>query len=257
MPKLKYFFKYFSIVIVSLLLLYSCKSEYYKVINKNNIALSATMSIDTVMIKVIQPYSNELQKTMNETLITTDTVFEIGKPEGLLGNLISDIIYDYYAKYSILMSLPNADFCLINNGGLRISLPKGNITLETVYSLMPFDNELVLLKLQGEEVKELFDYIIRIGGQPISNASISNLNLNQIDILIRGKAFDVKKDYYIITSDYLANGNDQMIFFKKYIERINIRVKMRDIIVENFKNLSANNSKIQLPKMGRIKLKDK
>ncbi len=257
MIKILHYFKLFAIGIISILLLHSCKSVYYNLVSKDNIVLSSSMNFDTTMNKTIKPYSDKILETMNEVLIHSDTVFETGKPEGLLGNLIADIMYDYYTKYAILMSSPKADFCIINNGGLRTSLYKGDITLGTIYSLMPFDNELVLIKLPGKAVKELFDYLINIGGQPISNANISNLNPDKIEIIVGKELFDEKKDYYILTSDYLANGNDQMVFFKANTERININARMRDIIINYLKKLYQVNSKIPIPNMGRIKLIEK
>ena len=55
------------------------------------------------------------------------------------------------------------------------------------------------------------------------------------NILINGKAFDNNKVYYVVTSDYLSNGGDNMIFFKKGVAQYDLNYKLRNIIIDYFK----------------------
>ena len=102
---------------------------------------------DSVLIAEIAPYKSGMDKTMNEVLNTSDVAMTKDVPEGLLGNFVADLILkkanDYYApddgaKVSI---------CILNNGGLRTPLPKGDITRGKVFELMPFENEMVFIQL--------------------------------------------------------------------------------------------------------------
>ena len=43
------------------------------------------------------------------------------------------------------------------------------------------------------------------------------------------------KIYYVATSDYLAYGNDKMLFFKKGIQKYDLDYKLRNIIIDYFK----------------------
>lgn len=61
-----------------------------------------------------------------------------------------------------------ADFAVFNTGGLRRPLPLGNITRGDVFELMPFENELVILTMNGEAVKKLVNFIATKGGAPVS-----------------------------------------------------------------------------------------
>ena len=49
---------------------------------------------------------------------------------------------------------------MMNAGGLRAPISKGVVTVQNAFSLMPFENDLVVVKLSGEKVKMLFDYFI-------------------------------------------------------------------------------------------------
>jgi len=55
------------------------------------------------------------------------------------------------------------------------------------------------------------------------------------NILINGKAIDNNKVYYVVTSDYLSNGGDNMLFFKKGVEKYDLDYKLRNIIIDFFK----------------------
>ncbi len=61
---------------------------------------------------------------MNEVINTSLIDMEVGSPEGLLGNFVCDLTY---IKAKEISAKP-VDFCLLNNGGLRTPLPKGEIT---------------------------------------------------------------------------------------------------------------------------------
>ncbi|EDN65567.1 5'-nucleotidase/2',3'-cyclic phosphodiesterase [Beggiatoa sp. PS] len=50
-----------------------------------------------------------------------------------------------------------AQLVIQNAGGVRIDLPKGDITIETAYTLLPFQNTLYLLTLTGAEIKQVLE----------------------------------------------------------------------------------------------------
>ena len=59
------------------------------------------------------------------------------------------------------------------------------------------------------------------------------------DILVQGKALDLNKVYYVVTSDYLSNGGDNMTFFKKGVSRTDIDYKLRNIMIDYFKDVDT------------------
>ena len=132
-----------------------------------------------------------------------------------------------------------ADFVLLNNGGLRTFLPKGDITRRKIYELMPFENELVVVTLSAEKTNELFGYIAkktvnggtRKQGVPVSgNVKVELNGTFPKNIYINDKPF-VGRTYKVITSDYLANGGDYMSFFLNPIKSEKIGIKLRDAIM--------------------------
>ena len=72
------------------------------------------------------------------------------------------------------------------------------------------------------------------------------------NITIKGKAFDINKDYWVVTSDYLANGGDSYTFFKNPKEKKVMNVLLRNVIINYCETLTRNNQTIQPILDGRI-----
>jgi hypothetical protein len=98
-----------------------------------------------------------------------------------------------------------------------------------MYKLMPFDNEIVWVKLPVEVIPEIETYLKNSGGEPISNAKVVNGKLE-----INGWREGVTH-FWVITSDYLMNGGDKMTFFSRK-EEVNLTGKlMRDALITEAK----------------------
>ena len=141
------------------------------------------------------------------------------------------------SKYTLnTMGFP-CDFALINHGGIRSSIPKGDVTNRSMYEIMPFENSAIVIGLKGEQIIEIVNYIIsEKKPHPLKGLTFTIDKNNQPkSIMINGKTLDDSKVYYVVTSDYLSNGGDNMIFFKKGIEKYNLDYKLRNIIIDYFK----------------------
>ncbi len=196
------------------------------------ISVNDSIKEDASVKQMIAPYKQDLEKEMNEVLIISESVFEKAQPEGPLGNLVADIVFEKGNDRYHPDDLHYADFCLLNNGGLRVPLPQGEITKGKIFELMPFENEIVIVTLTGEKVLDLLNYIIQTDGQPISGLQLKNFTQPNFQALIKGVPFDKNKIYKVITSDYLVGGGDKMDFFKNAIKVEATGYKIRDAIID-------------------------
>lgn len=206
--------------------------------------------------KMVEPYKKQLDAEMKVVIGSSEVELpkQTGMPETLLGNFVADLVLEYGRKID-----HETDFAVLNNGGLRSSLPKGDITIGNVYELMPFDNELVIVTMQGDVLLELFGYIASRGGVPLAglNMKIVKMNGNPVatGILIRNMPFDPGKTYKMITSDYLANGGDSMGFLSTGLIQPTSK-KLRDAIIDHIRLQTANQIKIHPVMDGRISLEN-
>ena len=148
---------------ITILLLTAC-SVQYNLVSHSESSMDVKSEKDSLAATIIAPYKLAIDSVMNEVLCVSDMEMKKGKPESLLGNFVTDLCLQQYADV--------ADICIMNNGGLRASLPKGKITRGKIYELMPFENELVVLKLSKYDFLRLLDYLVSRGGEPFSGLSI-------------------------------------------------------------------------------------
>lgn len=184
---------------------------------------------DPLIADFIAPYQAELNSELNKVISVSAIAMEKNQPEGLLGNFVADL--SLYIT-NTTSSTYKADFCLLNNGGLRSTLPQGEITLKRVYELMPFENELVILTLDGPTTLMLIEFIAKKGGMPVSGIKMGIKNEKPINVLIDEKSFDATRDYKVVTSDYLANGGDNLSFLAAAKEKKYVGIKVRDAIIK-------------------------
>jgi 2',3'-cyclic-nucleotide 2'-phosphodiesterase (5'-nucleotidase family) len=138
------------------------------------------------------------------------------------------------------------DFVLINHGGIRASISKGNVSARTAYEVMPFENNISVVALNGTSVLELVDYLVKSKrAHPVAGIQIIlNTNDTLHSVSIQGKPLDENTLYYVATSDYLVSGGDDMVFFKNGVSFTTLEYKIRNAIIDYFSKVDTLSPKI-------------
>lgn len=237
----------------AILSLYSCShktsitkvSESHYIVNKNE--------IDSSIYKAMLPYKKPHDEQMYAVIARSEDALIKADVESTLGNFFCDAVI-YETKKLLGKDSAMLNVAIFNKGGLRNSLPKGDITIGNVFELMPFDNEVVLLKLSGNQFKDMCYKIVEKGGIPIGGMRMVMKGSEPIDIYINGKPFDETKEYWVVTSDYLANGGDSYSFFKNAKERRLMNVLLRNMIINYCEDITKLDQTIKPKLDGRIQL---
>ena len=218
--------------------LLACSSVSRIHVKADNQAIYQVENKNTELEKLIRPYRDSMQAEMLEIIAYSDITLTPERPSGSLNNWSADALYYFGLNY---VSDSSNYISLLNVGGLRTTINPGPVRLEDLFKVMPFDNFVVLLKLDASKKKEIEQYLIKTGGEPIAGSILSNGKLQQLNE-------DV--DFWVITSDYLANGGDKMEFFKNPKEKIETGILLRDVFINTAKtqkNIIADTSnRIQL-----------
>lgn len=170
--------------------------------------------------EVLDKYSKALSDKMSVVVGSTPVAL-VGERADVrtrttnLSNLVTDAMRE----------ATSADIVITNGGGIRASLPAGNITMNGVYSVLPFDNSLVVIELTGEGVLKALEHGLRL--YPAQNgafAQVSGLTLKFdpakeagsriIEVLVGDKPLDPAKKYIVATNDFMAAGGDGYEWFK-------------------------------------------
>ena len=134
---------------------------------------------------------------LNEAIATAKTKFETSEE---LGCMITDAIRE----------VSGADFAFQNTGGVRINnLKKGPITVKDVYSIDPFNNDVVVYQMTGEQVKKfILNSYRKNGGFPsfVSGMTYSvDAEGKSVWIDMEGESFSTKKTYKVAFNSYMAS----------------------------------------------------
>lgn len=205
--------------------LLACSSHLVVNSQNNKTAVSSEIVPNEKIDQTIKPFRDSLDKRMSEKLAVATVDFVVERPSSNLMNWMADAVFVNQTK-TIRMTKPI--ICLLNTGGIRSSIGKGNVTLGDIYKVMPFDNTVVWVELPISVKDEIATHLSKTGGEPIANAKI-----------IKGKLefnnAPASETFIVITSDYLANGGDKMAFFNKKIS-VNATGKLlRDVLIEEAK----------------------
>lgn len=110
----------------------------------------------------------------------------------------------------------NADIAFTNNGGIRDSIAPGEITVGDIYRVEPFDNQVMLMEMTGQAIKDVIEYSYTRDGRNQIDLQSSGLNYtiitdtvgNYIDAVleVEGEPIDLDKTYRVAVSDYLGTG---------------------------------------------------
>lgn len=231
---------------IALFTLTACKTTSLQVANvqtQKNISINKELKDDEGFAKFIEPYTLKINKEMNQKISYTQVNLTKEGDNSNLGNLLADYTFDGADVWTKANLNKNVDAALINIGGIRTTIGKGDILLKNVFEVMPFENEVIIVKMKGSDLQGLFDYYAKTQvNNPVSHLYIETNNGQLTKTLINGKVVNPTQDYYIATSDYLALGGDNMKSFGKG-ESIPTGIKLRDLFIDYFKKNAEINPK--------------
>jgi 5'-nucleotidase/UDP-sugar diphosphatase len=169
---------------------------------------------DEEAVQLIQKLKAEQQELLSvvigKTNVSLDGERETNRTgETNLGNLATDALI-WYSK---------ADFAFTNGGGIRTSIPKGDITQGDIIEVFPFGNSVVVIEATGEQILAAMEHGISLypetnGGFPqISGGKIVYNPENPageriVEMEIQGKPVEKDKKYTVVTNDFTAAGGD-------------------------------------------------
>ncbi len=214
------------------------------------IPVDASIASDSLAEATIAPFKAIMNQQMQTVIGQAQKRLEKTNVESHLGNFVVDAIL----SQARMVHSDHIDMAVIGNGGLRAPIPQGVVKVSTVYELMPFENTLYILELNGSQTMALFSYLADNQRTSVAN-SVVLLKDDQVHkLFINGAPFDPEGRYILAVSDYLAEGGGRMEFLKeaKVLERY--PVKIRDLIIDQVKWLNNQGQMVDAHIEGRVKV---
>lgn len=154
--------------------------------------------------------------------------------DSAVGNLVCD---------AIRASDRSIDVAMYNAGGLRTSIPKGEITFGRVYEVVPFDNNLVTVMLTGAQIRDILEHGL---SGPYGVMEISGLQV-EFDPdakpgsrckSIHDDSGNVLRDdqlYKVATNEFVLNGGDGYGTFARGTDVHNTHTLIREVVARYIK----------------------
>jgi 2',3'-cyclic-nucleotide 2'-phosphodiesterase (5'-nucleotidase family) len=241
-------FKLF-VIFLTLFFISSCGNKILTVTKVEGKQLPITQKYSQVasIENFIKPYREHINNDLDSILaycpITLDK--KAVNMQSTMGNFMSDVVLQFGNKVFQKRENKTIDICLLNEGGIRAILPKGNVTARNGFEIMPFENNMVVIALRGKYIQDIIDYFIaQKQAHPLSGLTFTLYkNKTAKNILVQGKPIVSDNIYYVGTNDYLANGGDNMNFFSKGEKTYDLDYKLRNILIDYFKSVDTVTAK--------------
>ena len=151
---------------------------------------------DADLTSLVAGWQTKADAVLGKVIGHTGETFDADSPQ--LTNFITD-------RWRESLS---ADVALLNRFGTRQAIAKGPIKLETIYSVLPFDNRLVTVKLTGAQLLE---------NVRCCHPHVSGLKTDDAGniVLSSGKPVDPAATYKVVTTDYAYFGGSDFRFEKQ------------------------------------------
>jgi len=210
--------------------------------------ITDSLGKDSSLAMLMKPYKDSVYEIMKEVVGIVDYPLERKKPESPLGNFVADaILYSAKQKFNT-----HIDAAFVNHSGIRINtLPKGPVSKENIFELMPFENALITQQLKGTQLQQFLDFIAQEGGWPSAGIKMQIQNKKAVNILIGGKQLVPDNTYTLAYSDFIANGGDNAVMLIS-IPQHNIGYLLRDAIFDYIKYLNVEGKNISAQIENRI-----
>jgi 2',3'-cyclic-nucleotide 2'-phosphodiesterase (5'-nucleotidase family) len=229
------------VITLTLLFIIGCKTS--KFVNYKTEATKIEIQNQNTgkqeILDYIAPYKQRIDTDLNEVLSVSPVVFDknSGKWQSNIGDFLAKITYELSNPIFLKRENKNIDIVMLNHGGIRNIIPKGNVTTRTAFEVFPFENSILVIGLQGKQIREMIDLLITDKKpHPLHGIEIYISKENKASkILVNGALLQDEKTYFVATSDYLANGGDNMVFFTQSTIRYDIDYKLRSLLIDYLK----------------------
>lgn len=210
--------------------------------------------IDPKLSKYVEKKRRQMDKQMQVVIAHTDAELESFAPESPLSNFLTDLLLNEASKYIKDTAFDNLDLSMLNFGGIRTSMPGGNVTVGDIYRISPFDNYLTFIVLKGSELKKALGRFTDQFNAPYAGATIVYKQKKPVEITMQGNLIDDNRLYTLVTVDFISEGGDHLLENIQYERVEKTATTLRDFLITELKAMNARGEKVVGKKDGRAKM---
>ncbi|MBR2259697.1 MAG: bifunctional metallophosphatase/5'-nucleotidase [Blautia sp.] len=213
---------------------------------QNSVSAPELLGITNEMTAALEEETADLNEKLNEVVAKTAVDLTINDPTAVDENNnpiriirraetnLGDLCADAYLDQS------GADVSFVNGGGIRVSIPAGDITLNDILKVHPFGNMMCVIEVTGQQILDALEWgsrnvpgesggFLQVGGLTyeihtyIDSSCTEDTNglftgvageYRVKNVMVGGEPLDLEKTYTLASHDYmLLNGGDGYAMF--------------------------------------------
>ena len=232
--------------------------EYQATLGKVNITLDENKEITSITPESIDLTNVEADPTVSEAIANINAEQEVVLSE-VIGNTSVDLIgernvvrYGHsnlgYLLADAMLKETGADIAITNGGGIRASIPAGEITKKEVVTVLPFGNYVVTKKVTGANIIKALEHGMVIGAGSFTHFSgmdvvteIDGINHKVVSVTVDGEPLDMEKEYVVAMNDFMAVGGDDYIMLNDAASGkvLNEYAALDEVLIKYIQSLTA------------------
>ncbi|HHF3064353.1 TPA: bifunctional UDP-sugar hydrolase/5'-nucleotidase UshA [Vibrio diabolicus] len=206
-------------------------------LDENDEVIGERIQQDATVKALLLPYQQQGQELLDEKISNTTGKLEgdrnvVRSQQTNLGHLLGEA----YRTYKTV----DADFGVMNSGGVRDSIQDGDITYRDVLTVQPFGNFVTKATMTGQEVKEYLDVVATKSAGSGAYAQLDNITLDvncdagSVTITdINNKGFDLDATYTFSVISFSAAGGDNYPIIDVQSTQLTDAYVLREFFVNN------------------------
>jgi len=184
--------------------------------------------------KYISAMDGKLYEVVGKTSVDLDGERStVRLKESNLANSIADSLID----------LTGADVAVQNGGGVRASIAAGDISIKDIYTVLPFDNTVVVVEATGKTIWETLEHgvswypgaaggFLQVAGMSYTFDASKEAGSRVTSVLVNGEPIDLEKTYKLAANDFLTGGGDMYTMLVPCKEILRTKHFLRDAFKE-------------------------
>ena len=195
----------------------------------------------------VQPHMARLK----EVVAYAPEAMEKQRPECDLCNFIVDRIFADVSELAA-PSGRKVDVAITNFGGVRQDIAKGDVLLDDIVSMLPFDNYLCYVQIPGAELLGIFNYMAETKVQAVSGARLVIQDKKLVSAEVGGQPIDENRLYGVATIDFLLDGGDGFKIARNAKDYMLSDIRLGDAILADIRKMTAEGQELRYFTDGRV-----
>ncbi len=189
---------------------------------------------------------------VKEVIAYSENGMESSYPESELSNWFIDILMAQTEE----LAGKKVDLGIVNFGGIRIDMPKGDVILDDMLSMFPFKNYLVYVEQTGKQIRKVLEGMAARSFQVLGGVKVVAEDRKLVSATINGEPIDDDKVYGLATISYLLGGGDGLSLDHNAVSITHFKdVNVIDAVLKHVKAETEAGRSLDYKKDGRVIVK--